>query len=105
MCTKVMATTILAVALFSLMPRCICDDAPKTDSATVLNRHTEKTVDEIVVHARFLTGTELNDLQKLIGVPAEILDQESAASAREHFLVVKVTEFRFSKTAVSEICS
>lgn len=87
--TKIIVMTITASALFSLMPCGICDDAPNTDRADVLDRQ-GKTVEEIVVHARFLTGAELNDLQKLIGVPAETLDQELAASARELFLVLRV---------------
>ena len=82
--------TIALSALFTLMPRCVCDDAPSTDSASVLNHHTGKAVEDIVVHARFLTGAELNDLQKLVGVPAETLDQESGASARELSLVIRV---------------
>ncbi len=87
--TKIMAMTATASLLFSMMSHCVCDDAPITDSASVLNG-AGKAVDAIVVHARFLTGAELNDLQKLIGVPAETLDQESAASSRELFLVLRI---------------
>ena len=88
--TKIIALTVTATSFFTLMHPCVCDDVPNPEGAVVLNQNTEKVVEDIVVHARFLTGAELNDLQELLGVPAETLSQESAASSRELFLVLRI---------------
>jgi hypothetical protein len=88
--TKTITLIVTATSLFSLMHPCICDETPNPQGVVVFNQNTENVVEEIVVHARFLTGEELNDLQELLGVPAETLDQESAASSRELFLVLRI---------------
>lgn len=88
--TKTITLIITATSLLSLMHPCICDETPNPQGVVVFNQNTEKAVDDIVVHARFLTGEELNDLQQLLGVPAETLDQESAASSLELFLVLRI---------------
>lgn len=88
--TKIVAFTIVAISLFPVLHRGVCDDTPNSRAAVVLNQDTDKVVEELVVHARFLTGTELNDLQELIGVPAETLEQESSASSLELFLVLRI---------------
>lgn len=82
------ATTLVAI---SFLPQSLAHSQnDETAKAIVYLNDSDKPVEDIEVYARFVTGDELNELQKLIGVSTEMLENESKFSQLELYRVCRI---------------
>lgn len=86
--TMIWAITSFAISLLS--QGLAHGQNPETGKAVVYSYDSERPVEEIDVYARFVTGDELNELQKLIGVSTNTLEDESKFSRLELYLLLRV---------------
>jgi hypothetical protein len=82
---------IWVIAFGLIVPLRIAHPQSTSTNATVLLHYTNRQVENIEVYARFMTGKELGELQKLLGVTEDVLQKESAYeyAEQELFLVMR----------------